>query len=139
MENKIKDAIGEYQCSGCVCGYNVECFEPNENGGSGCGKHLAGTMISNIGKIFLGLPKGFHRLGHHETLIPNIYNTFESSEWKYSKFNIPVWKHLNKNGHTLVRGIMPRLNQTFIHIFLENCIDKIDCLEITLEDIKEMD
>lgn len=49
------------------------------------------------------------------------------------------WKHLSKDGHTFVRGLMPRLNEPFLHIFLENCIDKIDCLEITQEDIDNMD
>jgi hypothetical protein len=34
---------------------------------------------------------------------------------------------------------MPRKNEPFLHIYLENCLDKIDCLEITEEDINQMD
>jgi hypothetical protein len=139
MKENIKQAIEEYQCSGCVCGYNTECFESNEIGGCGCGKHHAGTIVSFIGNIFLGMPKGFNRLGEYTKLQPTIYETFESSEWKYNMWNIPVWKHLTKDNHTMVRGIMPRKNEPFLHVFLENCLDKINCLEITQADVNGMD
>ena len=58
---------------------------------------------------------------------------------KYNKWNIPTWKHLNEDGHTLVRGISPRTNLPFIDIFLEDCVSKIDCLEISQEEINAMD
>jgi len=139
MEKEIKNAIENYQCSGCINGGDISCFAKNENSGIGCGKHYSGTMISNIGKIFLGMPKGFNRLGHHSEMQPIIYKNFESSDWKYNKWNIACWKHLTKDGHTIVRGLMPRRNEPFIHIFLENCMDKIDCLEITQDEIDAMD
>lgn len=139
MKYKIKNAIKEYQCPGCMVGSNIKCFKNNEMGGFGCGDHHAGTMSPGIGSFFLGMPNGFNRVGSYADLKPNIYETFESSEWKYDKWNIPVWKHLNKDDHTLVRGISPRTNIPFLHIFLEDCIDKIDCLEITEEDINYMD
>lgn len=139
METKFKLAIEQYQCSGCIFGGDVSCFEINKSGGIGCGKHHAGTMMSRVGNFFLGMPKGFNRLGEYTKLKPNIYDTFESSNWKYDMCNVPVWKHLSKNGHTFVRGIMPRRNEPFIHIFLENCIDKINCLEISQDDINSMD
>jgi len=139
MKKSIKSAIEEYQCSGCVSGCNISCFMKNENGGVGCGKHHAGTMITGIGSIFLGMPRGFDRLGENRKLKPIIYETFKSSEWTYNVFNIPVWKYVSKEGHTFVRGIMPRRNEPFIHIFLEDCKDKIDCLEITQSIVEEMD
>ena len=140
MEEKIKNAIEEYQCSGCVAGSDTSCFSPYTIG-VGCGKHCAGTTIWGSGKIFLGMPTGFNRLGESEKLIPVIFEKFDSSE--YNKFNIPVWKYL-KDGHTFVRGFRPRRNETFLHIFLEDCLNKftgfgIDCLEITETDIDEMD
>ena len=46
---------------------------------------------------------------------------------------------LSEIQETLVRGFIPRRNEPFLHIFLENCLDKIDCLEITNEDIEDMD
>jgi hypothetical protein len=139
MEPKIKRAIQDYQCSGCISGHNMSCFERNTDGGIGCGKHHAGTTILRVGNIFLGMPQGFNRLGVYTKLKPIIYETFEGSDWKYDMWNIPVWKYLSKDGYSFVRGIMPRINQPFIHVFLENCIDKIDCLEITQQDVDGMD
>ena len=139
METKLKLAIEKYQCSGCVVGGDISCFE-NNNWGLGCGKHHAGTMIfPGVGNIFLGMPKGFNRLGEYTKLKPTIYDTFESSDWKFDMWNIPVWKYLSKEGYTFVRGLMPRRNEPFIHIFLENCIDKINCLEISQDDVDGMD
>ena len=138
MELIKKKAIETYQCAGCTNGYNIKCFQENEVG-IGCSKHSAGTLLSNIGKIFLGLPKGFNRLGFDEALIPHIYRTFNDSLWAYDKYNVPTWKFLNSAGHTIVRGHIPRRNMTFIHIFLEDCMDKIECIEISKEEINEMD
>lgn len=137
MNEKLKFAIKEYQCSGCMCGHNLECFEENNQQGVGCGKHYAGTIIGGIGKIFLGIPKGFNRLGHQENLKPIIFDCFDENY--YNMFNVPVWKHLDEHGNTLVRGIMPRRNEPFIHIYVGNYLDKINCLEITKDDIDKMD
>ena len=83
------------------------------------------------------MPKGFNRLGNNENIKIYIFENIENEQ--YDKFNVPVWKHLNKAGHTIVRGIQPRLNYSFIHIFLEDCLDKIDCINITDDDILNMD
>lgn len=140
METIIKNAIEEYQCPGCVAGSDISCFKKN-NDGVGCGGHVAGTMMTGgVGTFFLGLPTGFNRLGFDTSLKPTIYKSFaENTEWQYDKYNVPVWKHVNKSGHTIVRGMMPRRNLTFIHLYLENCSDKINCLELTKEDLDEMD
>jgi hypothetical protein len=137
MKREIKKAIEEYQCSGCVVGHNTSCFEQNE-AGVGCGKHVAGTIMSGVGTLFLGMPKGFNRLGVHAEMKPIIFDTFASSDWQYNKFNIPAWKYLF-NGHTFVRGMMPRRNEPFLHVFLEDCLDKIDCRLITQDDTDQMD
>jgi len=139
MEVKNKTAVEEYQFSGCISGYNVECFVKSEFGGIGCGKHLAGTFLTGVGKILLGMPKGFNRLGESTNLRPEIYNLFDESDWKYNMWNIPCWKFKDEFGNTIVRGLMPRRNEPFIHIYLEDCLDKIDCLEITQEDVNGMD
>ena len=138
MKEDYKLAIEEYQCPGCVSGCDISCFENNTNGGVGCGKHYSGTMISGVGNVLLGMPKGFNRIGENKSLNPNIFETFEAG-WGYDMFNVPVWKHKNEAGHTLVRGIMPRRNEPFIHIYLEDCLSKIDCLEIRLDDVNDMD
>jgi len=138
MKDKFKKAIEEYQCSGCVRGSNIQCYEKSkESDQIKCSKHVVGTSTLGIGRFLLGMPKGFNRvLGNNEFCI---YGRFLSSSWVYDKFNVPVWKHLTKNGHTLVRGVCPRINTLFIHVFLEDCISEIDCLEITQSDIYGMD
>lgn len=138
MEEKNKSAIKEYQCSGCFrCCNDLDGFIKSSDG-IGCGNHSAATIMCG-GPIYLGLPKGFNRLGLFKDMSINIFNDYDSCSWQFDKFNIPVWKHLNEKGHTIVRGMMPRLNEPIIHIFLEDCMDKIYCLEITKEDISNMD
>lgn len=136
MDKKIKDFIENYQCPGCVCGSDISCFE--KGSGIECDKHVVGTLIMGIGKIFLGMPHGFNRLGFVEEMKINGFETL-SDGWGYDKFNIPVWKYLNEHGNTLVRGLSPRTNAPFLHIFLEDCLSEIDCYEITLEDLNGMD
>ncbi len=50
-----------------------------------------------------------------------------------------VWKHLNKEGYTIIRGVSIVDEQPFIHIVVEDCMSKIDCIEITDELIAKMD
>ena len=136
MDRLIKNAIEKYQCTGCVCGSDIECFQPGVC--LACSKHCAGTIVSFVGKVFLGMPKGFDRLGVDNNLKLRIYKFYENCGLIYNIWNIPVWKYLNKNGHTLVRGISPRVNQPFLQIFLEDCVDKIDCIELSQDDINGM-
>ncbi len=135
---EVKELVEEYQCAGCVCGDSFECYEKVDGTGVECDKHVAGTYISGIGKIFLGMPTGFCRSGTIDR--PKIY-IFEkfTDGWGQDKFNVPVWKHLDKKGNTLVRGLSPRINEPFIHIFKGNCLEQIDCIEITKEDVDGMD
>lgn len=139
MNENIEKAIKNYQCSGCIGGPFPNCFKKDDTG-VGCGGHKAGTYVGGIGNIFLGMPKGFNRLGAAETLKLSVFEDFLKFDWGcYNKWNIPVWKYLNKDGHTLVRGLSPRVNSPFLHVFLEDCMDKIDCREITQEEIDAMD
>lgn len=134
MEERVKNAVKDLQCVGCMSGENMSCFGKADYG-VGCGNHLSGTYLMPHGKIFLGVPKGFNRLGEFTSMKPEI---FEAYKEHYNMFNIPVWK-LYKDGYTFVRGIMPRLNQPFLHIFLEDCREKVDCLEITQDHLDNMD
>ena len=140
MNENIKSAVEAYQCPGCVVGCDIECYEKSVCSSS-CQKHVAGTTILGLGKIFLGMPKGFNRLGQCDKLEVEIFTNLDEGNrlWSYNKLNVPIWKHRNKLGHTFIKGICPRINKTFIHIFLEDCMDKIDCIEITNNDINEMD
>ncbi len=140
MNNEIKKMIETYQCPGCACDGNISCYRAVESGdGIGCIKHVAGTrIVPNIGRIFSGLPAGFCRLAFCEETKINIFEKFEDG-WGYDMFNVPVWKHLDKNGNTLVRGLCPRTNYPWIHIFMGDQMSKIDCMVITQKDIDEMD
>lgn len=131
----IIEAVKEYQCPGCVCGVDAECYRKGDS--EACDKHVAGTMISGIGTIFLGMPKGFNRIGHVKNMKIDIFKNVPGG-WSYDHLNVPVWKHLDSHGNTFVRGICPRLNNPFIHIFLGNHIDEIDCIDITSK-LDEMD
>ena len=132
-----EEAIQEYQCSGCVSGEYPDCYVKGMN--VECTKHCSGTRIMPIiGRIFLGLPRGFSRLGPAEETKISIFKEFEDG-WGYDTFNVPVWKHLDKHGNTLVRGICPRLNLPWVHIFLGNVLNRIDCINITNEDLEGMD
>lgn len=139
MEESIKKAIEEYQCPGCVCGMDIRCYKPCEDGeGVQCDKHACGTLMTGAGLFFLGMPKGFNRTGQleHEQKVL----IFEKAKdyLGFNMWNVPVWKHLD-GCNTIVRGLSPRINYPFIHVYLENCMDKIDCLEITKDDIDSMD
>lgn len=126
--------ISEYQCSGCIRGFS-KCYEMSDNSIS-CENHHAGTFVNGIGKIYIGLPKGFNRIGSVNGMIIEIFENFYNH---YDKFNIPVWKYKNENNHVLVRGLMPRINQPFLHIYLVDCLNKIECLEITKAETECMD
>ena len=133
MEAKIKRAVETYQCPGCVCGCDITRYEGD---GGECTKHVPGT-IANYGTFFLGMPKGFNRLGLNKETKINIFNKL--SDFSYDRFNVPVWKYLDENGNTLVRGMQPRWNFPFLHIFLEDCSERIGGIEITKEDIEQID
>ena len=65
MKKIIKDGIEEYQCSGCVTGCDVSCFEKDDfHQSAACGKHSPGTFVLGAGTFFLGMPKGFDRPGY---------------------------------------------------------------------------
>lgn len=150
MENKmdpaIASAIKEYQCSGCSCGSSPSdsCFKKSTIAGSGCGAHSPGTMFFGdcMNTIFLGMPTGFNRVGpmDSKSLPLLVFATpDESATFPYDKFNVPVWKHRTKEGHTLVRGLTPRRNCPFIHVHLHDYMGDLDCIEITNSDIEQMD
>jgi len=129
-----KEAVEEYQCTGCINGPFETCFKKNKLSQS-CESHISGTTFMPIGKVFLGMPKGFNHIGNCEMII-NIFNSFEEflkSGFKIDSLNVPVWKFLDDNGNTLVRGLSPRINSPFLYVILGNHINKIDCIEITKE------
>lgn len=139
MKKEIEEAIKEYQCAGCISGPYPSCFEKDDDAGVGCNKHHSGsTIMPDVGKIFLGMPKGFNRLGPQKDMQVLIFKDQEQQEkqWKYDKLNTPIWKYQNDKKHIFIRGYIPRLNMGFVHVILKGNYDKYQCEEI---DIKEID
>jgi len=136
-EKEIPQAVKEYQCPGCING--GDCFVPAPSG-IGCGKHFSGTTGSHIGRIFLGLPKGFNRTDMRGDTKITIFESAkqQNEQWAYDQFDVPVW-YYKKEGVTLIRGFQPRLNLSFIHIILSGDPDVSRAYEITDEFLKEID
>ncbi len=145
-ETALIKAIRTYQCPGCVCGHKPStCASLKKEDGYGCKNHCAGTIIEKIGKIFLGMPKGFNRLGPYNSMKLYIFKDWESFlkiHNRYDEFNIPFWKYIDDKGNLMVRGFMPRINEPFIHIILNCTIEKVEsisCKLLTYTDIDRMD
>jgi hypothetical protein len=136
IDPKIIDAVEEYQCPGCVGGGpKATCYlAPSDCLGHACDSHVPGTTIlPGGGRIFLGMPKGFNKIGPVDDVWygkrrPFIFKTLQEKNelWgEYDYYNVPAWKYRNKNGHTLIRVFMPRLNNGELHIILEDCMDRV--------------
>lgn len=138
------EAIKAYQCPGCLGGPNpIECDSAVITN-KGCASHVPGTLMSGWGVFYLGLPKGFCRLGPNSAerlAVWESYESFEkSSPQMLTKFNVPVWKHLDENGNTLVRWFDTVKNVGKSVVILGDCRDKLPgALEISTDDIENMD
>jgi hypothetical protein len=111
--------IEEFQCSGCVSGGDINCgvckLESN-NTGFYCSSHYSGTTLYPIGKIYLGLPKGFNRVGElSDKRKTHIRLSLDSSKISYDYLNVPVWA-MEKDGYLFVRVYCPRINITYIDV-----------------------
>ena len=66
---KVIEAVAQFQCPGCALGNHpddcVACdIRQDTVYGAQCRKHSAGTMLVPGGMIYLGLPKGFNKVGY---------------------------------------------------------------------------
>jgi hypothetical protein len=136
----VKEAITEYQCAGCSRGCGVDdCFVIGYDH-DGCSNHKIGTHITNgVGKVALGMPKGFNRVADQDVNFIALHEKYSRDTLATAMYNIPTWKHLDKHGNTHVRIATPRLNSGYVLIYLENCMDQFDCMEITPEMQEQMD
>ncbi len=136
--NKIIKAIKKYQVPGAVGDFDENNFTSQE-GTVGWEGHVAGTYITGIGKIFLGMPKGFCRVGFFDTMELRIFKDYDAYNNFYPlPYNVPAWKHFYGE-NTLVRGLSPRVNCPFLCVILGNCLKDLNCIEISKEEIKGMD
>ena len=160
METTHKESVEYfteiYLCPGCMHGPDTkECpnFKSSEKGdtyGPVCLNHIAGTSLVNahgVERIMLGFPKGFCKNFNQGSTFEKIkrddteylfHEEFPEKEFK-GIFNIPVWKHLDEHGNTLVKVLSPRINKVGISIYRGNHLNKINCMEITKEQCEDMD
>lgn len=118
-----REMVEQFQCPGCVCGYNAECgkFKLNTDYGATCTGHVLGTAMSGAGHIALGLPKGFNRSGLDPTHPIGTSNTMNIRLWvkgtqpSWDKFNVAVWA-LEHEGHLFVRTLLPRRNWSYVDV-----------------------
>ena len=122
VPTNVQEMISEFQCPGCTCGTSpcTECESYKPQGGESwvCAGHSAGTMILGIGKIFLGMPKGFDHVGPNEQIgqryqMIRLWQAGTSPAWDY--LNVPVWAR-EKDGYLFVRTYCPRLNRSFVDV-----------------------
>lgn len=134
MPISVEDSVKRYQCVGCIKGDYPNCFSKAENSFS-CKNHCSGTFLQFRGKVFLGMPNAFNIVGSSNMKI-DIYKTYKSYGG-YDELNIPLWKYFD-DGVTIVKGFSPRINEPFLHVFLENCCDSIECRFISPEESKDL-
>lgn len=136
-------AVKQYQCSGCMNGNNPNTCPKFDPTAEGCAAHYAGTVMFGAGAIALGMPKGFNRLGDKLRRV-DVYASYDEMVRAQPNlttiFSLPVWKHLDEHGNTLVRWFSPRINAGWVSVTLGDCRDKFPgALEITSQHLAEMD
>ena len=140
----MKDLISTYQCPGCMQGPEPESCPAFRQGESGCLGHCVGTLGFGQGRLFLGLPKGFNRLGTSKSDTFQIYESAaafdDAIDPDKAVFNVVVWKYLDENGNTLIRLYSPRINYGCAMVIRGDHLDKFPAaLLITDELIGSMD
>lgn len=125
---KFIEAIEKFQCVGCVNGSDIKCgMFKEQHYGNGCNNHSAGTFMSGSGKIALGLPKGFNKVGKLPDNMSTNIRIFESEKIKvaFNIFNLPTWT-MEYEGYLFVRTYVPRVDMSFVDIFIDGKEKDID-------------
>lgn len=121
--NKVQlEMIEDVQCPGCINGSDTKCgaFKPHEsNGCFHCLQWRPSTFLGGVGRLCLGLPKGFTRTGMVEfgDAKFSYIRMYEKPEDMpgYDKFNVAVWA-MEKDGRLYVRCYSPRNNWLFVDV-----------------------
>jgi len=121
------EMIEKFQCRGCVSGSDIKCgrFKLEETFGPRLGvrclSHVPGTVLIGLGAIYLGLPRGFNRVGAQIQDLSNDFKLTALRLWtvgtapKWDDFNVAVWA-MELDGVLYVRTYAPRTNRTYIDV-----------------------
>jgi hypothetical protein len=141
MAMNVETAVKTYQCPGCVDGPYPACYKKDPVGSIGRCFPLPWNANARYSvKPPFHAKKNFPNTGlyifinaekFHEECTPKNPSSALKTNGLYDNFNIPVWKYLDEHGNTLVRGLKPRINTPFLHVFLWDARDEIQCLELT--------
>ena len=115
--------IDDIQCPGCIHGTDPDTCSAYEFASEGgffvCKNWRPSTFFGGIGRVAIGLPRGFNRTGMVEFAEkPFVYiRLYEKPEdmQSYDRFNIPVWA-MEKDGYLYVRCYSPRSNWLFVDV-----------------------
>ena len=131
----IEQMVKEFQCPGCVSGFDTDCgaykWSQEEETGGMCEGHVLGTMVGLGNFVALGLPRGFNKPGYNlDAQPPRVRAKMEIRLWiKGSKpawdfLNVPVW-YMVRDGALFVRTFMPRLNRGVVDVIDEGTADLV--------------
>ena len=133
MTNSIHPACKKYICQDCIW---ANCaFTPNEEKSLGCYAQLRPRNLELYKDE--SMPKGFRNYGsnrHFKILIFEHYFDFPMNNLG---LDIPIWKARLDDDYTIIKIFQPRISNTFHVIYLENCLNSINCKEITPEITKD--
>jgi hypothetical protein len=118
--------ISTYQCPGCMLGsapaQKCSAFKPVDAGGHvQCMSHVTGTSSLGGGRMALGLPKGFNKVGARlddpfaGKQTTNIRIWPKGSDPGWNKLNVPIWA-MEHEGNLFVRTYCPRVNVGYVDI-----------------------
>lgn len=129
MSKRLLKMVEEYQCPGCMHGCSPKTCDKYKlaTGGYGswCDGHRPSTFMMNVGRIALGLPKGFNRYGSGVDPEPRQKTTirlFAAVTPVWDKFNVAVWKMV-KDGALFVRTYSPRVNACYVDVIDGGTLD----------------
>jgi len=139
--------IGEMQCPGCTCGCapaaECESFKPSNDYGFKCEGHSSGTILSGVGYVYLGLPKGFNRVGAFrakgdDKTLNNIRLWIYPAIPEWDFLNVPIWA-MEKDGFLYVKTYCPRINVNYVDVVKGGRIEHIppDCHAFNVDDFLE--
>lgn len=130
FDDTMQDLVTTYQCPGCNVGSGMACFKGR---GLSCRAHIPAASLD--GRC-LGMPRGFMQISASKTPIC----IFESvHDFPIDNLSIPVWKHLDEHGNTVVRGLRPHRNQPFLNVYVGDVRSAFDCFEVSTEFWQQLD